>query len=131
LFARERPLRAAIRHGAGLDMIPVEAATTAGVLVANVPGANAATVAEYVAFAGLALTRRYRMIDGDLRRQGWFAGRSHAEQAGEVSGRTMGVIGMGHIGRAIAQVARNGFSMRVLAHTRHNAGFPDGVGAVS
>ena len=131
LFARGRPLRAAIRHGAGLDMIPVEAATAAGVLVANVPGANAVTVAEYVAFASLALARRFRIIDGDLRRQGWFAGRSHAEQAGEITGRTMGILGMGHIGRAIAQVVRQGFGMRVLAHARRNAGFPDGVAAVS
>src|SRR5436309_464947 len=66
LFARPQQLRAAIRHGAGLDMIPVEAATAAGVLVANVPGANAVTVAEYVIFASLALVRRFRMIDGDL-----------------------------------------------------------------
>ncbi|TIV27888.1 MAG: dehydrogenase, partial [Mesorhizobium sp.] len=41
LFAGASSLRAAIRHGAGLDMIPVEAATAAGVLVANVPAVNA------------------------------------------------------------------------------------------
>ena len=131
LFARERPLRAAIRHGAGLDMIPVGAATAAGVLVANVPGANAVTVAEYVAFASLALARRFRIIDGDLRRQGWFAGRSHAEQAGEITGRTMGIVGMGNIGRAVALIAERGFAMRVLAHSRRNAGFPPAVAAVS
>lgn len=39
-------LLGAIRHGAGVDMIPIEAATAAGVLVANTPGANAVTVAE-------------------------------------------------------------------------------------
>lgn len=131
LFIRQRNLRAAIRHGAGLDMIPVDAATAAGVLVANVPGANAVTVAEYVVFATLALTRRFRMIDRDLRGKGWFAGRSHAEQAGEISGRTMGIIGMGNIGRAIAQIAQEGFGIRVLSHTRRNSGFPEGVAAVS
>src|SRR4051794_30360743 len=50
LFADAPRLRAAIRHGAGLDMIPVEAATAAGVLVANVPAVNARSVAEHVFF---------------------------------------------------------------------------------
>ena len=54
-FARATGLRAAVRHGAGLDMIPVEAATAAGVLVANVPGANAVTVAEHALFAAIGL----------------------------------------------------------------------------
>ncbi|MFL5260651.1 MAG: NAD(P)-dependent oxidoreductase [Hyphomicrobiales bacterium] len=131
LFTRQRRLRAAIRHGAGLDMIPVDAATVAGVLVANVPGANAVTVAEYVTFASLALLRRFRFIDTDLRSKGWLAGRSHAESAGELGGRTIGIIGMGNIGRAIAAAAMGGFGMRVLGHSRRNAGFPEHVTPVS
>jgi D-3-phosphoglycerate dehydrogenase / 2-oxoglutarate reductase len=59
--SRAPGLRAAVRHGAGLDMIPIEAATAAGVLVANVPGANASTVAEHAIFAAIALLRRFRM----------------------------------------------------------------------
>src|SRR5690606_25108286 len=76
LFAGAGRLRAAIRHGAGLDMIPVEAATAAGVLVANVPGVNARSVAEHVFFVTLALLRRFRMMDRDLRGAGWLDGRS-------------------------------------------------------
>ncbi|TIR75694.1 MAG: dehydrogenase, partial [Mesorhizobium sp.] len=78
LFAGASLLRAAIRHGAGLDMIPVEAATAAGVLVANVPAVNARSVAEHVMFTALALLRRFRMMDRDLRAKGWLAGREHA-----------------------------------------------------
>ncbi|TIQ48644.1 MAG: dehydrogenase, partial [Mesorhizobium sp.] len=63
LFEGATKLRAAIRHGAGLDMVPMEAATAAGVLVANVPAVNARSVAEYVMFATLALLRRFRMVD--------------------------------------------------------------------
>src|SRR5437773_470574 len=70
LFANAAKLKAAIRHGAGLDMIPVEAATAAGVLVANVPGVNARSVAEHVIFVALALARRFRAIDQDLRHKG-------------------------------------------------------------
>ncbi|RWE03091.1 MAG: dehydrogenase, partial [Mesorhizobium sp.] len=58
LFAGAKSLRAAIRHGAGLDMIPLEAATAAGVLVANVPAVKARSVAEHVMFVTLALLRR-------------------------------------------------------------------------
>lgn len=131
LFRNAPRLRAAIRHGAGLDMIPDEAATGAGVLVANVPGANARTVAEYVIFTALALTRRFRMIDSDLREKGWLAARSHADAAGEISGRTIGIAGMGSIGRAIAGIARGGFGMRVVAHSRTNKNFPADVEATA
>lgn len=56
-------LLGAIRHGAGVDMIPIEAATAAGVLVANTPGANAVTVAEYALGQMLQLARRLALID--------------------------------------------------------------------
>ena len=79
LFSTARKLKAAIRHGAGLDMIPMDAATAAGVLVANVPGVNARSVAEHVFFAILALLRRFRSMDRDLREKGWLAGRAHAD----------------------------------------------------
>jgi D-3-phosphoglycerate dehydrogenase len=124
-------LRAAVRHGAGLDMIPVDAATAAGVLVSNAPGANASTVAEYVLFSALALKRRFRMIDHDLRTQGWAEGRRHADVAGEISGTTIGIIGMGSIGKAIAKIAAGGFSMRVLGHSRSNRNFPANVEPVT
>lgn len=127
LFATAPKLRAAIRHGAGLDMIPLDAATAAGVLVANVPGVNARSVAEHVIFVALALGRRFRAIDSDLRQKGWLVGRAHSLDAREMQGATMGIIGMGHLGKAITAIAQAGFGMHVLAHTRRNAGFPEGV----
>src|SRR5690606_37301107 len=66
IFAGEHSIRAVIRHGAGLDMSPVDAATEAGVMVANVPGVNARSVAEHVIFVTLALLRRFRSMDLDL-----------------------------------------------------------------
>lgn len=131
LFAAAPKLKAAIRHGAGLDMIPVEAATAAGVLVANVPGVNARSVAEHVIFVALALARRFRVIDGDLRHKGWLAGRAHSLDARELNGATLGIIGMGHLGKAIAAIATAGFGMRVLGSTRRNTGFPAGVEPVT
>jgi D-3-phosphoglycerate dehydrogenase len=119
-------LRAAIRHGAGIDMIPLAAATAAGVLVANVPGANARTVAEHVILVTLALLRRARLIDRDLRHHGWAAARAHADVAHDLAGRTLGIVGMGAVGRALLAIAR-GFGLDVIAHTRTPAALPEGV----
>jgi D-3-phosphoglycerate dehydrogenase / 2-oxoglutarate reductase len=120
-------LRAAIRHGAGFDMIPVAAATAAGVLVANVPGANARTVAEHVILVTLALLRRSRLIDRDLRGAGWLAGRAHAEQTHELAGRTFGIVGMGNVGHAVFGIAHHGFGLDVIACSRTPAALPEGA----
>ncbi|TDH38376.1 hydroxyacid dehydrogenase [Pseudohoeflea suaedae] len=127
IFAREPNLRAAVRHGAGLDMIPMAAATEAGVLVANVPGVNAVTVAEHVMWSSMALLRRYPMVSSDLRNDGWARGRAHSDHGLEISGRTIGIVGMGHVGRQIARIATAGFAMRVLGVTSHPESLPDGA----
>ncbi len=131
IIERERLLRAAVRHGAGLDMIPVETATKAGVLVANVPGANAVTVAEHVIWTSLALLRKYTLVNADLRAQGWAAGRRHSDTGRELSRRTLGIVGMGNVGRALAGMATNGFGMTVLTHTRSGKNLLDHVSSVS
>ncbi|MCB1468930.1 MAG: hydroxyacid dehydrogenase [Rhizobiaceae bacterium] len=130
LFDDAPQLRAAIRHGAGIDMIPIEAASRAGVLVANVPGANARTVAEHAFFAAIALLRRFRRVDKDLRSGGWLAGRAHAEQGMDLSGRTVGIVGMGNVGNTVASIARNGFGLDVIANSRRRDSLPEGVGFV-
>lgn len=131
IFDNPPRLRAAIRHGAGLDMIPVEAATRAGVLVANVPGVNARTVAEHVVMVSTMLLRRLPMVDRDLRSKGWQAGRAHADRGREISGSRIGIVGMGNIGRALAAIAQRGFGMDVVASTRRPGSLPEGVRAAS
>jgi D-3-phosphoglycerate dehydrogenase len=131
LFDDAPKLRAAIRHGAGLDMIPVEAATRAGVLVANVPGVNARSVAEHVFFVTMALLRRFRTMDRDLRQRGWLAGRAHADKAHELQGRTLGVVGAGNVGKTVMAIARAGFGLDVIANSRNPKSLPDDVRFVS
>jgi D-3-phosphoglycerate dehydrogenase len=126
LFATAPRLRAAIRHGAGLDMIPLTEATEAGVLVANLPGVNARSVAEYVIFAMLALSRRFRRVDHDLRTEGWLAGRVHADLTQELAGQMLGIIGPGNVGRAVHAIAQGGFGMRVIAASRAAGTAPHG-----
>lgn len=131
ILCREAGLRALVRHGAGLDMIPVDSATKAGVLVANVPGANSVTVAEHVIFSSLALLRQYPRVSSDLRQNGWEAGRQHSNSGREISGRTLGIFGMGNVGRALNQMAHLGFGMEVISHTRTPSNLPDNTRAVS
>jgi len=130
LFDAPGPLRAAIRHGAGLDMIPVEAATKSGVLVANVPAVNARTVAEHVAMVSLVLLRRLRLVDRDLRARGWAAGRAHADFGQDLTGLTVGIVGMGNVGRAVHAILHFGFGAPVLAATRNPANVPEGARGV-
>jgi len=131
IFTGAPLLRAAVRHGAGLDMIPMEAATAAGVLVANVPAVNARSVAEHVLFVSMALLRRFRSMDRDLRTGGWLAGRAHAEQTNELSGRRIGIVGYGAVGRQVHAIAANGFGLEVGVNSRnrpenmHDARFLD------
>jgi D-3-phosphoglycerate dehydrogenase / 2-oxoglutarate reductase len=130
-FAAAPHLRAAIRHGAGLDMIPMQAATDAGVLVSNVPGANAGTVAEHVIFAAIALRRQYRPMDIALRSIGWNAARAYSDVGRDLSGATLGVLGMGNIGRKLTQMAQSAFDMNVITTTRRPDDLPNGVRAVT
>ena len=131
LFEGAAKLRAAIRHGAGLDMIPMEAAFDAGVLVANVPAVNARSVAEHVMFAALALLRSFRIVDRDLRAKGWLAGREHANSNSELAGKTIGIVGLGAVGQAVGHIAAHGFDLNVVATTRSMQPAPEKVGFLS
>jgi D-3-phosphoglycerate dehydrogenase len=125
IFATASSLIGAVRHGAGVDMIPIEAATAHGVLVANVPGVNASTVAEHVMGAMVRLARGGAAVAAPLlagRSAGWARARAIADEGFELAGRTVGLVGYGHVGRAIARVCTLALGMRVLAHTRNGIG---------
>lgn len=121
LFDAAPRLRAVVRHGAGLDMIPVDVASRHGVAVANVPGANAQSVAEYAVAQMLALARRLPAIGATLHREGWPAARALADGAGELQGKTLVVVGLGAIGQALARICSLGFGMRTIGVRRQSA----------
>ncbi|HYZ31556.1 MAG TPA: NAD(P)-dependent oxidoreductase [Crenalkalicoccus sp.] len=120
-------LLAAVRHGVGVDMIPVEACTASGVVVANVPGANADAVAEFVVAQMLAAARHAEAMHADLLAKGWDTARARADAASELRGKTLGIVGVGAIGTRLAQIAHHGFGMRVLGHRRNPASLPPHV----
>ena len=110
-----RSLELIVRAGAGVDTIDVEAASQRGVFVANCPGKNAAAVAE-LAF-GLILSLDRRIPDNVIAaRAGRWDKKGFASARG-LRGRTLGLLGMGHIGREMAARAR-AFGMPVVAWSR-------------
>ena len=123
-------LKGMVRHGVGLDFIPVAAATARGIAVANLPGSNTQAVAEHCIAALLHLRRPLHAMDRVMRAEGWAAARPLAEAFGEIGGTTLGIVGVGTIGGRVAQIARLGFRMRVLGTTRRSP-LPEGVEAVS
>ncbi|MBL0727234.1 NAD(P)-dependent oxidoreductase [Piscinibacter sp. HJYY11] len=127
IFAAAPSLIGVVRHGAGVDMIPIDDASARGVLVANVPGVNANAVAEHVLRSMLSLARRSSEVSIALEQGGWAAARVAAEQGVELRGRTLGLVGFGHVGRAVARVAHHGLGMQVLAHSRTPWHEPDHV----
>lgn len=119
IFASAPRLRAALVHGTGTDIVPVADATARGVMVANLPGSNAQSVAEYCAMAMLMLARKLMPITSALRTEGWDAARALGAHSHEIAGMTLGIVGVGEIGGAVAKIARHGFGMRVLGYQRH------------
>ena len=104
-----------IRAGAGIDTIDVAAASELGVFVSNCPGKNSIAVAELVLGLLLACDRRIPDQVADLRQGKWNKG--NYSKARGLYGRTLGIVGLGQIGREIAQRAR-AFGMQVIAWSR-------------
>jgi D-3-phosphoglycerate dehydrogenase len=105
-------LRWVARAGAGLDNIDVAAAKERGIGVLNVPGANAVAVAELVFGLLLGLLRHIPEADASVRRGEWDKSRFMGR---ELRGKTIGIVGLGKIGRAVAQRAR-AFEMTCVGH---------------
>jgi D-3-phosphoglycerate dehydrogenase / 2-oxoglutarate reductase len=124
-------LKGIVRHGVGLDFIPVTAATARGIAVANLPGSNTNAVAEYVISALMHLRRPLYRLDRSLRSEGWNAARPVADSLTELSGSVLGILGVGAIGRHIAGIARDGFGMKVLGTSRRQRALPAGIEEVS
>src|SRR5919112_1726201 len=105
-----------IRAGAGIDTIDVAAASELGVFVSNCPGKNSIAVAELVLGLLLACDRRIPDQVAELRAGKW--NKSEYSKARGLFGRTLGIVGLGQIGREITHRAQ-AFGMRVTAWSRN------------
>ncbi|GJE58142.1 NAD(P)-dependent oxidoreductase [Methylobacterium trifolii] len=123
-------LRGIVRHGVGLDFVNLPAATARRVPVANLPGSNTGAVSEYVFSALLHLRRGLAGLDARMRDAGWLAAKTGANDLMEIGGGTLGILGLGEIGRQVAETGSRGFGMRVLGHSRTPKSFGGLVEAV-
>ncbi len=103
-------LRVISRPGVGYDAIDVKAACARGIAVCTTPGSNRHSVAELALAMMLQCARKIMENEAEVRRGGWtrVVGR-------EIAGSTLGIVGLGTIGKEVAQRAR-AFEMRVLAY---------------
>ena len=113
LLRRAQSLLIVSTGGAGYDTVNVKACTDAGVLVVNQSGGNREAVAEHVLGMMLMLSKRVIQVDRALRR---------AERidrlnfmGSDIFGKTIGIVGIGHVGSRIAELCRGLFNMQVLA----------------
>ncbi|QOJ03532.1 MAG: phosphoglycerate dehydrogenase [Planctomycetia bacterium] len=111
VFAKPGRLRVIARAGVGVDNVDVPAATAAGVLVMNTPDANTISTAEHTMAMLLALMHRIPDAHAHVRNGAWdraaFVGR-------QLAGKTLGIVGLGRVGRAVAERAL-AFGMDVWA----------------
>ena len=101
-------------NGAGFDPVDVEACTEAGVVVVNQSGGNANSVAEHALGMLLTLSKRIPEADRALRRSANV--NRNALMGSEVQGKTIGIIGLGNVGRRIAELCKGLLRMNVLAY---------------
>src|SRR5438132_6553188 len=105
-------LRVIGRAGVGVDNIDVAAATACGIVVMNAPDGNTITTAEHTIALLVALARNVPQANSSVKAAKWDRKRFIGA---ELHGKTLGIIGLGRIGRAVAVRAR-AFGMKIVAH---------------
>jgi D-3-phosphoglycerate dehydrogenase len=113
LLMRAPNLLVVSTNGVGYDTVNLQACTEAGVLVVNPAGGNRESVAEHVMAMMLCLSKRIIQVDRFMRRESDF--NREGFMGNEILGKTIGIVGLGHVGTRIAELCRGLFAMRVLA----------------
>lgn len=116
LLEAGKKLRIVARHGVGYDNIDTAAAEKLGIWVTNTPQALSDSVAEYTLAAILTSAKKIPQCSRALYAGNYFYKNSHKGM--DLSGRTLGIVGFGRIGRALAKKAHFGLDMRILAYSR-------------
>ncbi len=114
-----KKLKVVSMHGVGVDCIDVDAATKLGIQVTNAAGSNQSSVAEYAIGLILMLAKRSIHYNNGLK-----SGDPEVRNlyGSDVSGKTLGIIGMGNIGTQVAHIATFGLNMKVIGYNRRIKG---------
>lgn len=113
VFRQSSSLRLLSLWGTGTDNVDLQAAACHGVTVTNTPGVSALSIAEHALALMLAVARQIPHMDTSIRQGQWPRG-----QAVQMHGKTLGVVGLGAVGRQFARLG-TGIGMRVIAWTMH------------
>jgi D-3-phosphoglycerate dehydrogenase len=113
LLARTPNLLVVSTNGSGYDTVDLAACTAAGVLAVNQAGGNREAVAEHVLGMMLCLSKRIVEVDRAMRRASGV--NRDAFMGSDIHGKTVGIVGLGHVGSRVAALCRGLFAMRILA----------------
>ncbi len=112
-LARSGRLKHISKHGVGLDSIDLDAATELGILVTNTAGSNASSVAEHAVALMLAVLHDIPSVDRSSRRAAY--DQPGTVVTGDLTGASVGIVGLGNIGRRVAKICAAGFGAHVAA----------------
>jgi len=114
IIAGAARLKGIVKYGVGIDAIDIEAAKARKIPVVNVPAYAEETVAEGAFALMIALAKKLRPLQKAMDKTGW-VWPANEWLASDLSGKTLGLVGMGRIGCSMARMGALGFNMRVLA----------------
>lgn len=114
VFKRCPRLKVVAKHGAGVDSIDLDAARKYNKRVVFTPGSNALSVAEHTMTLILNCAKKINYMCNEYKKDNYKAKESVITS--EVSGKTLGLIGLGRIGLKLAKMAKDGFGMNVIAY---------------
>lgn len=114
ILSQHPQLKVLGKHGVGVDSIDLESCKEFGIRVVYTPHANSLSVAEHAIALMLACLKQIP-YKAEQYAQGNYGVKDQCLGL-ELSGKTLGLIGLGHIGRLVAKIANNGFSMNILAY---------------
>lgn len=112
LLENARNLKIVLRAGIGLDNVDVPSATDSGVIVMNAPTGNIVTTAEHAIAMMFSISRRIPQADNSMRQGKW---EKKKYQGSELRGKTLGLVGLGNIGKVVGSRAR-ALEMKVVAY---------------
>lgn len=115
------------RHGVGMDGFALDYCRERGIRVVNAPGANTQSVAEHTIGQMIALAHRFSAYDRSVREGDW--GILRRLDSWDLHGKTLGIVGVGAIGKAVANMARTAFSMELIGFSPRppKGGVPQGM----
>jgi D-3-phosphoglycerate dehydrogenase len=116
LMAACPDLKVVGRHGAGLDIVDLDAATDLGIAVVHAPGANSNSVAEHALMLMLMCAKQAVVVDRMTRMADW--AKNRWQDMHELHGKTLGIVGVGNIGRRVARMAA-ALGMRVVGYDKY------------